>query len=126
MNPDPDLAADGVDEVLRVMYDGAPDGATATMDEAATLRLSCADTGDTWLLTTGTYARVDGSGATVEGPVVRVAAADDGRATAASVTANASDLNCWLWNRAPVGAVTRTGDVEALGVLDRVLAVGIH
>lgn len=43
----------------------------------------------------------------------------------ARISATASDLDCWLWNRPPLGPVTRAGDADALAAVDRVREPGI-
>ena len=52
------LCADGVDEVLRVMYGGPPDAVELTPDDGATIRFTAADCGRQWYVGLG---RVRGS-----------------------------------------------------------------
>jgi len=52
---DPRLSADGVDEVLRVMYSGVPEWGSFAGDESKALRLQATDTGDSWLITLGRF-----------------------------------------------------------------------
>ena len=104
------LSADGVDEVLRVMYGGAPPWGTFTPEPPHTVRVATTDTGHTWVLTLGRFAGTDpDAGSTLDVPDLRVASADDGLEVAAEVRGSAADLDCWLWRRPPVGTLERTG-----------------
>ena len=59
---DPALAADGVDEALRVMYGGCPPWGTITPEPGRTMRLRATDTGDTWLVTLARFTGTDPQG----------------------------------------------------------------
>lgn len=123
---DPALAADGVDEVVRVMYGGAPPWGSFTPSPGETLRLSTSDTGQTFVITLGRFVGTHpGSGKDYDQPDVRVAATDDGSPVAAEISATAADLNCWLWNRPPLGPVERSGDAAVLAVFDGMVDEGI-
>jgi uncharacterized protein (TIGR03083 family) len=105
------LSADGVDEVLRVMYGGAPEWGTYTPDHAKTVRIRSNDTGDIWLLTLGRFTGTDPSDGTEhDEPDIRVAAADPGGTPAAEISGDAADLDCWLWRRPAAGPIERSGD----------------
>ena len=119
------LAADGVDEALRVMFGGAPAGAELEVDAVATLRLRCTDTGDTWLVSLARYTGADQEGLPTSGPTLAVAAQDHGMPTTATVSAAAGDLDCWLWGRPPLGDVELAGDVRVLAGLREVVESGI-
>jgi len=43
----------------------------------------------------------------------------------ATVSATAADLDCWLWRRPPLGAITATGSEETLARLAEVMADGV-
>jgi len=122
---DPDLSSDGVDEVLRVMYGGAPPWANFTPDPTMTIRVQTTDTGRSWLLTLGQFTGTDKGGTAHDEPDLRVAAADNAEPAAATVSGAAADLNCWLWHRPPVGQIERAGDPTALERLDQTIAPGI-
>lgn len=122
---DADLATDGVDEALRVMFSGAPEGAELLVDEQATVRLSTTDTGVSWWLTLARYQGDDDRGRPQSGPTLLVAAEDPGLPTASAVSAAAGDLDCWLWGRPPVGTVDLCGDVKVLAGLREVVDTGI-
>ena len=49
------LSADGVDEILRIMYGGCPPWGTITPTPGRTVRLRSTDTGDSWLVTLATF-----------------------------------------------------------------------
>jgi uncharacterized protein (TIGR03083 family) len=126
---DPVLCADGVDEVLRVMYGGAPPWGTFTPDDDKTVRLRASDTGDSWLVTLGRFtgSEPDGSAAYEDEQDMRVAAADSGQPAAVTITAAAADLNCELWHRPTIsGQVERAGDDLVLAEFDATIAPGIN
>lgn len=150
---DPTLAADGVDEVLTVMrgYEDEP-GLTATALSGPVL-LEAIDTGHTWTVTPVRVVGTDRDGDDWDLARFRLLGADDGHradhadhatggheptddgettgagleqpAPVARISATASDLDCWLWNRPPLGQVSRTGDPDALAAVDRVREPGI-
>ncbi len=123
---DRDLSADGVDEVLRIMYGGAPPWGSFTADEAATLRLEATDTGDSWFVTLGRFTGVDpDEGSHHDEPDLRVADTDAGADAAATLSGDAADLDSWLWHRPTVGRVERLGDQLALSRFDCTIADGI-
>ncbi|HEX5403579.1 MAG TPA: maleylpyruvate isomerase family mycothiol-dependent enzyme [Pseudonocardiaceae bacterium] len=117
------LSADGVDEVLRVMYSAIPEWGTFTADPAKTLRLTATDTGNTWLVTLGRFTGTDPDGKSYDEPDFHPA--DDGSANA-EIRGAAADLDCWLWHRPPVGPITRTGDDDILQQFDATIAPGIN
>lgn len=124
---DPLLSADGADEALRIMYGGdlPPWGSFAPAD-GATLRLRAADTGHSWYLALGRFSGTDPDDAKAyDQPGIRAAAADAGAPAAATVSANAADLDCWLWRRPAVGQVDRSGDPGVLADFDALIAAGI-
>lgn len=121
------LSRDGVDEVLRVMYGGAPPWGEFTPDPASTIRVRATDTGDSWLLTLGHFKGTDpDDGNAIDEADLRVAETDPGSDAAAELTGSAADLNCWLWHRPTVGQVARTGDEKVLATFDAAIAPGIN
>ncbi len=104
---DPELAADGVSEVLEVMYGGAPPWADEQRD-GPTGRVSATDTGDEWFVQLGRFSGTSPNSGTVyaDEPNLRVVAAADPSFT---VTGTARDLDAWLWNRPTVAEVSADG-----------------
>ncbi len=123
---DPALSADGVDEVLRVMFGGAPSWAETSVDEHATLRFVSTDTGHHWHVSLAGYSGTDEEGEEQSGRTLLVAPSDPGLPTAAGVSAAAADLDCWLWGRPPAGDVDLSGDVQVLAGLREVIAGGVQ
>lgn len=108
---DPDLAADGVDEALRVMFGGTPPWGRTVPEAGATLRVRTTDTDHSWLVTLGTFSGTSPDGRTYDAePDILVAPEDTGEDTAATVEGSASDLDCWLWGRPTGGALVRAGE----------------
>lgn len=123
---DAGLAADGVDEALRVMYGTIPGWATFTARTPGVVRLQAADTGDSWSVTSGRLSGTDPTDGTVaDEPCLRVAASDTGRAAPATITATAADLDCWLWRRPTLGPLGRSGDEDLLDRLEATIRPGI-
>lgn len=122
---DAHLSSDGVDEVLRVMYGGAPSWGRFTPDATMTIRVQTTDTGHSWLLTLGQFVGTDKDGTSHDEPDLRVAVADNALPAAATVSGTAADLDCWLWHRPPVGQIDRVGDQAVLDHLDETIAAGI-
>jgi uncharacterized protein (TIGR03083 family) len=124
---DPVLAADGVDEALRIMYGGVPPWGTFTPDgEGAAVRLTATDVGRSWLTALGVWSGTSpNTGKSyADAPVFEIVP-DDGRPVA-SISGAAGDLDCLLWNRAPLGEVARAGDGRSLALFDAVIAEGIQ
>lgn len=108
---DPELASDGVDEALRIMFGGSPPWGEVDPEPAVTLRVRTTDTGRSWLLTLASFSGTDPEGRTyADEPAIVVADEDAGEEAAATVEGTAADLDCWLWGRPTIGALTRTGD----------------
>jgi uncharacterized protein (TIGR03083 family) len=123
---DPGLSADGVDEALRVMYNGdPPDWGTFTPASGRTLLLHATDTGDSWLVKVGRFTGTDPDDQTAyDQPIIVVSAGDQG-AAAATISGTAADLDCWLWQRPPLGQVERSGEEGLLTGFQTVIAPGI-
>jgi uncharacterized protein (TIGR03083 family) len=123
---DPQLSADGVDEVLRIMYGGdVPDWGTFTPGSGTVLRLQATDTGQSWLVTLGQFTGTDpGDRARYDQPGIQVTSAP-GAETAASICGSAADLDCWLWRRPSLIPVERSGDPDVLSAFDSMIATGI-
>jgi uncharacterized protein (TIGR03083 family) len=125
---DPALCADGVDEVLKVMYGGDPPWGTKTLDESRTIRVRTTDTGDSWLVTLARFSGTDpDDGATYDDePDIQVAGADPGGPARATISGTAEDLDCWLWKRPPPAEPVREGDRSVLEAFESTISAGIN
>jgi uncharacterized protein (TIGR03083 family) len=97
---DPDLAVDGVDEILRIMLAG--DWSDEPDDAATGQRVAIATGGRTWR---------------VELERESVTVAEEGGERDATLEGDPSDVVLWLWGRSPDERVKRTGDDQALRLL---------
>lgn len=119
---DPSLAADGVDEVLAVMFGGAPPFGSFE-PRGGSVAVVCRDTGDEvrvqpgWFTGTHPEPGPDGEPRVLDGDDLRVVAAEG--PAAATVTATAGQLDAWLWRRLPGDAVEVDGDPEAVAAFRR-------
>lgn len=111
---DPALAADGVAELLEVMYGGPPAPWGRFEPGAGVLRLSLTDVGvDLWVqpgLFLGTNPE---SGKNYDGPHL-ILLDDPGRDADAVVAGTAADLDAWLWKRRDGSGIEQTGDETVL------------
>lgn len=123
---DAQLAADGVDEALRVMYGGLPAWGAFTPEEGKSLRIRARDTGDSWLVRLGRFTGTDADGSTYDEPDLHVDDHDSGNAVVAVIEGDAADLDGWLWHRPTLKDVSLTGSQELLAELDQILAPGIN
>lgn len=119
---DPALAADGVDEALRVMYGGCTAWGTNSRTDEAVLRISATDTGHRWALSRARLTGTDPDGTAHDEPDLYIAAEDDDSAAAAAITGSAEDLLCWIWNRPTVGPVDQAGDLDLRSAVADILA----
>ena len=120
------MCADGVDEVLRIMYGGHPGWSTFTRAEGQTLRLQATDGGESWLLTLGRLTGTDPKSGPYDDTDIDVEATDPGTPAAATLTGTIEDLECWLWHRPTIGAVQRSGDEAVLAAFDQMISPGIN
>lgn len=123
---DPALAADGVDEALRIMYGGCPPWGTITRADQAVLRMSASDTGDTWAISRARFTGTDPEGTAHDEPDLYIADQDDDSAAAATIIGTAEDLLCWVWHRPLVGEVDLDGDQDLLRAVTDVLTHPIN
>jgi uncharacterized protein (TIGR03083 family) len=124
---EPALAADGVDELLRVMW-GLPEGDWVTWTPSGQhVRLTCTDTGHSWTVAVGRWSGTGpASGREFDDVTAVVVDGHDEVEPAAEIRANAADLDLYLWNRLPHTAVERSGDEGALAVVDEVRTAGVQ
>ena len=122
------LAADGIDEALRIMFGGCPPWGTITPIEGRMLRIVATDTGTTWLVSLARFTGVDPDGVAHDEPDIHVAAHDPGDGTVhptAILTAAAEDLDCWLWHRPTITPPRRTGDLGLIAEFEGIVAAPI-
>lgn len=121
---DPLLCADGIDEVLRVMWGEVRDWMT-TRELEGEVALETTDTGHHWRLR---FARATGtsptSGTAYDEFAVTVTDDPTGAGPAATVRAPAAVVDRWLWGRGDTG-VDRSGDQTVLGRLDELVSQGM-
>jgi uncharacterized protein (TIGR03083 family) len=124
---DPSLSADGVDEALRIMYEGdLPPWGTFTAGDGHTVRIQATDTADSWFVTLGRFSGTDPDDSkSYDQPGIHVAGIDTGGPAAATVRGSSADLDCWLWQRPAGTPPERTGDARALADFDALIARGI-
>ncbi len=107
---DPALAADGIDEMLRIMLGVDPLAPWAAwVPEGPTVRLVAATDGApdrTWLVGIGLLTGTDPSGQDHADPALRVAAVDNGESVTATVHGQAAELDRWLWRRGALDTAT--------------------
>lgn len=113
---DPALAADGVLEVLDVMYGGCPPwGSFEPLGPHAVVR--CTDTGDEVPVVLGRFRGTDPDGTTYDETDLSVRSASPDEDASAVVSGTADDLLAWLWHRRGRASVTMTGDATTLAEL---------
>jgi uncharacterized protein (TIGR03083 family) len=113
---DPELAADGVDEALAVMFGGKPSwGSFAGLPHF--VRVDIADTGESVWVQLGTFTGTDPESGTsyTDEPDIDVVA-DPGAEADAVVAGAAAALDTWLWRRGDDAGISVTGD---RGIYDR-------
>jgi uncharacterized protein (TIGR03083 family) len=107
-----DLAADGVAELLDVMYGGEPPAWGTFTPDGHHTALELTDTGDRFVVATGRFVGTDpGSGTSHD--VAHLVRVDSDRVDA-TIRGTAADLDAWLWRRTEQGATTLTGSEAAL------------
>lgn len=116
------LAADGVDEVVDVMYGRDHPLVTFTPAQDRVVELVATDVDRHWVLQLGRET------ATIDGEEIDDAnfrPAPNATATA-TVSGTAADLDLWLWNRPAAADLTRSGEPATLDGMDEVLAEGMQ
>lgn len=116
------FAADGVDEVVDVMYGRDHPLVTFVPTDGSVLGLVATDVDRRWVLQLGRET------ATIDGEEL-----DDANfrpapsATAiATISGTAADLDLWLWNRPATGELTRTGNQQVLDAMAELIATGMQ
>ncbi len=105
----PELAADGVDEAIKVFMSEIPNWASFTRGTGV-IEVATSDTGDSWTLAFG---RMEGtSPRTGKHHDMEALMIADGDSPDTVVSGDAVALDLWLWGRSGVDELTVTGDVD--------------
>ena len=119
---DAQLAADGVDEALSIMFGGCPPWGTFTPSGTQVEVL----TSDRDLVVPVALGRFTGTdpetGTSYDEDDISVRAADPGATAAVTITGTAEDLDAWLWHRRDASGLKVEGDQQAFERLVAVLA----
>lgn len=118
------LAADGVDEALRIMRGFPPEYHLSADPLGPSVTVAVVDGFHTWTVTPVRVTGVDPDGDTWDERRFLVADGPDEH-SAAEISGTAGDLDCWLWNRPTIGDITRIGDPAALAGVDEILGSSI-
>jgi uncharacterized protein (TIGR03083 family) len=105
---DPDLAVDGVDEAMRVMFGGLPPWAKWTAT-GPTGRVRVAGGEAEWLFRMGTLSGTSPQSGTTYTDETALEVLDDA-APSFTVTGSARDLDAYLWNRPTLSEIQVEGD----------------
>jgi uncharacterized protein (TIGR03083 family) len=106
-----DLAADGVAELMEVMFGGEPPAWASFTPSGSHTVIELTDTGERIRVATGLFEGTEPeSGKNHDGPHLLVV--DDGPADAV-VSGTAADLNAWLWRRRDETGIAVDGDQGA-------------
>jgi len=123
---DADLATDGVDEVLRVMFGGCPPWGTFT-PSSTHVHVVASDTGTVVPVVLGRFTGTNpDSGTAYDEPEVSVTAADAAAQPQATVKGSAEDLDAWLWHRRDDARLTVEGDQGTFARLAEMLSQPIN
>ena len=112
---DPTLAADGVLELLEVMYGGEPPAWGRVEHSPSRVAVELTDTSDVfWVEPCTFFGTEPESGKNYDGPHLLVVA-DPGRPADATIRGTAADLDAWLWSRRDDAGIEVSGDLEVYG-----------
>jgi uncharacterized protein (TIGR03083 family) len=119
---DAELAADGVDEALSIMFGGCPPWGTFT-PTSTQVEVVTTDPDRVVRVALGRFTGTDpDSGTSYDEDDISVTAADSGITPRATVTGTADDLDAWLWHRRDASGLKVTGDRDVFARLEAVLA----
>jgi len=123
---DPALAADGIDEILRVMIGAVPSSATF-VEDGRTARIEASDVGSVWNVRFGhlTGAGPDaGTNRSVDALVVAESRSDI--EPGAVVRAGAGLLDSWLWGRGGSSDLMRDGNPVVFDHLEKIVRARVQ
>jgi uncharacterized protein (TIGR03083 family) len=121
---DPDLALDGVDEAMRVMFGGMPPWAS-WQPSGPTGRVRVAGGDAEWLFRVGTLSGTSPESGTTYTDEPAIELLDDATPSF-TVTASARDLDAYLWNRPALAAIQVDGDDADYQRFAATIAAGIQ
>jgi uncharacterized protein (TIGR03083 family) len=122
---DPALAADGVDEALRVMYGTAPAWGSLTPDGAPG-RVETTDGSRGWEIGFGRFRGTSPNTGTVYDEDMLMVPPTPGAPAVFTVSGDAADLDRWLWGRGDLSTLHASGDEAALERLTAIIAAGVQ
>ncbi|MGN6752776.1 MAG: maleylpyruvate isomerase family mycothiol-dependent enzyme [Intrasporangium sp.] len=117
------LAADGVDEALRIMRGFEPEPGFSAAPTGAPVTIALVDGFHTWTVTPVHVTGTDTDGDTWD--VHRFLVLDGPAEAAAEICGAAADIDCWLWDRPPAGEIARIGDEQAVARVEAVVTGAI-
>ncbi|MGL5825938.1 MAG: maleylpyruvate isomerase family mycothiol-dependent enzyme [Nocardioides sp.] len=106
------LAADGVDEILRVFYGGCPDWADFTPGPHP-IEIVLTDTADSIHVRPGTFSGTSPGGTSYHRESALEVTAGDSEPSA-TIAGAAEAVGLWLWKRGDDGPLTMSGDPVAI------------
>lgn len=119
------LADDGVDEALRIMFDGCPDWADYQAGTGRG-RIVCTDTGSRWDLTIGRWSGTSpASGRTYDEPAFTVSIDPLAGEPDFTIAGPAGELDAWLWGRHAFPDPVVTGHQRVAAAFLAVVDAGI-
>ena len=113
-NVDAALAADGVDEILRVHLDvePLPDWATYEPD-GATAIIDIEDDPASWTIDLGRFMGTNpGTGKVHNDPALRFV--DTANRPSSAIRGSGTDVDLWLWGRGPLDPLTVEGNLDVV------------
>ena len=122
---DPALAADGVDEALRVMYGTAPEWGNLRPDGPPG-RLLATDVGMAWQVGLGRFNGTSpDTGNVYDEDMLTMPSTTDIPAEF-TLEGTAADLDRWLWGRSDLSAIHTSGDAIAIERFAAIVAAGVQ
>jgi uncharacterized protein (TIGR03083 family) len=122
---DPALAADGVDEALRVMYGTAPQWGTLVPDGAPG-GVVATDVGMAWQVGFGRFSGTSPDTGNVYDEDMLTMPSTPDIPAAFTFAGTAADLDRWLWGRGDLSALQTKGDAVALERFAAIVASGVQ
>jgi uncharacterized protein (TIGR03083 family) len=120
---DRDLASDGVDEALAIMYGDAPAWGSFTPDGASAV-VETADTGRRWTLAFGRFVGTGPESGKLY-DLDQFTVVDDETTPAFTVRGSSAELDSWLWGRGPVSVLALDGDRDAFTRFEQIVSRGV-